>query len=402
MALVSITTKKKVGPSSCPFRNGFSVALLDKFFLVGSIAGLFGSVGLGAFVWLQRSGLLGIAPNYQSMRSLHATMQFYLFLTPFILGFFIQSAPKLFGSQKPLHPAVQLSLPGTIGAAIVLAISPGSYLASTILALCCGGLAASILPAFAAASREIQLRLGILCLIGLGSLGIGAFSDLGNPVTSLLLFWFGIVAIILATAQQFIAGVLGGSYPSTKSSTLTLILFLVTGTVLLISRGGNSLSSALALATFINFLHSTGAHRMFGRIGRDPLALAFTTAHFWALAGSALLAFGTIQTDSVLHIWGIGYAMTLTMAISLRLISWMSHTAALSDRWIMILLALWQTVPFVRGLQGLYPFPSYAVLLSFTCACFVLICWTGAICKSVFIGIRNQLELLQVVRAQNK
>lgn len=387
-------------PAACHLSRMLPAVTIDKFFLVGALAGFFGSIMLGAYVWLMRSGLLPANPHYHSLRSLHAFMQFYLFMTPFILGFLIQSAQKLCESQRPLAPAARLALPATVLAAAALLIAPETPLAPYLLAMSIWGVAACMIPLLLAAPLPILLRFGAFAVFGLTCLGAGVFFDLGQAPHALTLFWLGIVPIIFATAQQFIAGVLGGARPSSGASSIMIVLYSAAALAIVSNDGSQASSSCaafLATTTLIAFLTATRAWKIFLHL-REPIGFAFTFAHMWALGGALLLWLGPAQADSVLHVWGIGYALTLIIGVSLRLIGWITDTQPMNERTQVLLLATWQIVPLVRGLQAVLPFPRFAIWLSSACAVAVLAAWAASIATSVYGVVSEQARIKREAR----
>lgn len=396
MSVVQITKRAPDNSESCPFRRALLFSLADKFFLIGALAGLFSGIALGAYVWLMRSGIVPMHSTYQSMRSLHSFVQFYLFLTPFILGFLIQSAPKLFESRTPLLPLIRKAIPAVIISALAKCFFPESPLPSIALALSLWSAAASLLPQLLNAERQIQLRFGIFVLISLISLGFGSFIDLGAPEKSLILFWFGIISIIFGTGQQFIAGALQGSRPSSRQSLTTLLLFLAAGLALYFRRDstGDILAAGLAVLTILSFLRSTGARVLLSKAS-DPLGFAFISAHFWALVGAVTLIGGPSRADAVLHLWGLGFAASLIIAISLRITAWITNVTLLSERLTLGLLLLWQLAPFTRGLEKILSLPESLILVGAGASATVLILWVAVISFSVLAVLIKQIRAIR-------
>ena len=407
MSLVQVSKRDHTQPPvPSAIAKMLSFVLIDKFFLLGAAAGLFGSIGLGSYLWLIRSGLVEVDTSVfavRSLRELHAMMQFYLFFTPFILGFLLQSSAKLFESRIPLPRAVRLALPGTVTAAIALILWPASPLAPVIISACIWGVALAMVPHLIAAPWPIRLRFGLFAILGLLSLGIGPFTKIELPTTSLLVFWMGIVPIIFATAQQFIAGVLEGRRPTAKESLLTLLLLIVTGITLGQRDEGalqSSLSAVLALLTFLVFIYSTNATIALRRLN-NSFGAAFVFAHIWACVGALLLAAGPLQADSVLHLWGIGYAVTLIIAVSMRLIAWITEVKLLSENSTIALLTAWQIVPALRGFQTVVPYSPTLVWIGVGVGALVLAIWAGTIAISVFSMLRSQYRALCGAQARH-
>lgn len=401
MTVVKISKRAAIADATpSPIRRILTFTLVDKFFLIGAVAGLCSSLWLGAYVWLMRSGVVTIRPTYESMRGLHAFLQFYLFFTPFILGFLVQSAPKLFESQEPLPALVRFALPVVVFGALAKIFFPSELVPSLAIAGGLWSVAVSFVFPFSRAPWSARLRFGVFALVSLLSLGAGAFLDLGVPVHGVVLFWFGIVAIIFATGQQFIAGALQGVHPPPRWSLVTLALFGGTGVSLLsgwIEGATPVFSAVLAVLSFASFLYSTRARVILSR-GKEPLGFAFLSAHLWAFAGACMLARGPIAADAIIHLWGVGYAATLIIAISLRLIAWITEVALLSDRMVMAILVAWQFVPFVRGFELILALPTNLIVVATAVSAIVLFVWVGTIGYSVVGMVRRQMKVLRSAR----
>ncbi|MCO6432051.1 MAG: NnrS family protein [Deltaproteobacteria bacterium] len=403
MSLIQIS-KKDAGGGVSPLRQVLSITVIDKFFLIGAAAGLFGSLVLGIYVWFMRAGIFTVDGRYHSIRWLHAFTQFYLFMTPFILGFLIQSAPKLFETGKALPKAVHLILPVTICAAVISLLAPDMILGPVLISICCWGLALGFLPNFLSSAAIVKLRFGTPVIVGLLSLGAGVFLDLGVPINALLLFWQGIVSIILATGQQFLAGVLGGRRATPKACGSMLVLFAACAAAIVGIKNGwegfDKAAAILASLTLLTFLYSTAAWSLLTRL-KQPLALAFFYAHIWALIGAAML-WNTWNADAALHAWGIGFAFTLIIGVSLRLIEWLTDKSPLAGPAALILLSLWQFVASVRTFDSLYGFSHEVLWIGASAALIVLASWASSLATCAFPLIYKQAKILLRTTAKQR
>lgn len=395
MALVNISGHKK-GPRGS-LKRALAITVIDKYFLFGAASGLFGSLGLGLYLWLIRSGILEFDGDYRAIRGLHASMQFYLFLTPFILGFLLQSGPKLFEVHEPLPRFAYLTLPATVTGAAALIIAPSSFAGPLILSTACLTAAISLLPLYLAATPYVQWRFGGFAMCGLISLSAGAFIDPYLPANAILLFWFGIVSIILATGQQFMAGVLKAKLRSINYFRITAALYSATGLSLLLALLGfhNSwkLISGLMILTIISFLNASGGKAIFKNL-HTPLGLAFAFAFAWAFIGASLLSRGYANMDNAMHAWGIGFAFTLIIAVSTRLISWITDKQILKDRTLIVSLVLWQIATFVRVTHGIFSFPRIVIIAAGVLTTLVLVTWAAAILSGAVPFVLKDLSAL--------
>ncbi|MBX7144404.1 MAG: NnrS family protein [Oligoflexia bacterium] len=392
MALVSISKKRPQAAAfaSCPFRRMFSVVVIDKFFLLGVCAALFGSLLLGVPLWLMRSGIIQAHSAYQSTRNLHALVQIYFFLVPFILGFYIQSAPRIFETGEMLPRWVALTLPGSILAAVLFVLMPHALIPKLLLSANCFTVLAAVLLQLPKTSLEIHLRVGFFSALGLTILSCGPFWDLADSSDSLLLFWLGIVPIVLATSQQFIAGVLGGKRASPAQNAMTLVLIISSGAALLGQL--TSLFCALALGAIASFAIGTGFFSAL-KHWQEPLGLTFILSHCWAIVGILLASFST--ADAALHALALGYAVTLILGVSLRLTAWLTDTPEPSPARSITLLTLWQLFVFTRSFDGTLTLsPLMTAAASLACA-LALSAWAIALLGRVLAALRAQLAAIK-------
>lgn len=394
MALVSISKKRPDDSAinSCPFRRMFSIVVLDKFFLLGICAALLGSLALGVPLWLMRDGVIAFHPYYSWGRETHALIQFYLFLLPFILGFYIQSTPKLFETGAPMPTWVGLSLPGTFLTAVCIIALPGWLVGKLLISANCLLVLAAVLTQLGKTNLSICLRMGFLSVIGLLALATGPYWGFSSPVSSLLLMWLGIISIILATSQQFIAGVLGGKRASSLQNAITLTLFVLAALSLKMQVFLGA--ALLATATFVNFWHSTGFYAALRR-WREPFVLGFLGASLWAIVGTLLIAQSATQADAPLHALALGYAVTLILVVSLRLTSWLTNYPELGAAKTIGILSLWHFFVIGRVFDGALQFNAQLVMATSICGALALLTWAWTLLSQVLGTIRTQVRMYQ-------
>lgn len=393
--LISISSKRKLKEKHpSPFRRLFSMLLIDKFFIFGALCGCLGSVGLGVYLWLMRSGVFEISLQFIEWKEMHSKVQFYLFFVPFILGFLVQSASKLLEVETKITHWVRLSLPLVVLSAVSLFIAPEAIIFKILISMACWLTMLSIFRLMLGASWDARFRFGCFVIIGLFCLGVGPYMALGNPLNAVTLLWLGIVSIILGTAQQFIVGVIGGIRPNIKLTILYLFAFILCGFCLaLIGQGHLFFSyaaSILSLLTLLTSIYATKGWRAVFKLN-ESLPLAFVLAHLWALIGSMMLMSLPESADTVLHIWALGYATTLIIGISLRLISWVTETDPVNERALITVLLVWQMFVIARGFYLYFLFSPTVVILMSLCAAGVLTFWVVAIMQRIFFMFKSRL-----------
>lgn len=375
-----------------------SAFMADKIFVVGMVIGFVSMAIIGAVLWLGLNGQVSLPSRYFIWRAAHATLQIHFFVGLFILGFLMQAAPKLLLVSVPLSPATKFLFPVLILSFLAymgMMESVGMILASLVYL----GAALSLVPLVKKAAKEDVERVGIPCIVGTVSLGIGSWFDLSSPIMALALFWWGVVSVILGVAPQFIAGVLGGSKLELRESRIVSALFVLTGlTILNLTVIDSSLLwvafSALSVATFAAYLYFTKIFRavLQGEVFK-PFAVGFLISWVWAFVGALLAAEGAGAADATLHAWGIGFATTMIIAVSSRVIGYVTMVEVIPERLFLSVLAVWQLVPIGRSLRHIFSLPPFFSWLVVGSTVLVLGAWLTGIARAIKTMIMRKRAL---------
>lgn len=396
--LVQITKDR---PRASWIARLYSAPLVHKFFLGGALFGVLGTAWLGVHLWLMLNGQIKMnGLLYLIFKHLHALIQIEFFLGFFIVGFYLQTAPKLFEIPSPAPRWALWLLAPMIAAGICLFVFPHAHIHRYLLALSYFSTAAILFTYYLRATLINRLRLGVLSIFGLCSLGVAPFFNLTDPVVALTIFWCGILAVVFAVSQQFIIWVLGGVKLEPRQSRILLLLFFSASASALLALCEPALAdlsfmlfAILSLFTSTYFFVKTRALAISWRRLSEPLALAISLVQLWAIVGSLILLFGRQYADAVLHLWATGISITLILAVSSRVVGVIAGNIVFRSVTLIALILLWQVVVIGRGLSSLIALPTWFSWITGVCAILVFSIWCAAIFWRIAQILRRQFSL---------
>ncbi|MCB0358308.1 MAG: NnrS family protein, partial [Bdellovibrionales bacterium] len=347
--------------------------VVDKFFALGYLAGFFGILYLGIHLWMMLNGVIAVRPSYAVMKSLHAHLQVYSFLGVFICGFVFQAAPKLFEAGKTTSRWC-LVVPGLFLAGSMLHLHPTfSSLGRAVTAA--GVTLTVVLLAPALRSRAVD-PLRFIASVSLTGAFIGAFLDLTDPLAALVAIWWGWGGLILIGSQQFISGLLQGKKLRGPAGWSTAGAYTISCAALAWAYFGparwglaGDIFAISATATLLLFIATTAMSRPVATAMRSPYGMLFTLAFAWALCGSGMLCISERYTDLALHAWTLGWATTLLLPITVRIILFLAELPQPSGATMLTLVLVWQFVPLGRSVAHFFsPEMSVVVAVAATAA----------------------------------
>lgn len=380
------------------------MSVVDKYFFLGFCGGFIGSAWLGVHLWLMRNGQIIVSPHYISLRLLHAYIQFYLFLGLFILGFSLHAMPRILRTeiQTPKWGSFLFILL-VIGVFLewmypqflygpVIMFTPFFFASMFIASLC------------RLSARNDVITIGVPVTFGLFCLALGAFFDLSIPRNALYLFWFGVAPIIFGTGQQFISGFLGGQKMSISWTRIFLLAYvgsLFFAIIHEISPDYEILCTygfaGMNIAALIIYIIATNLRRATSVLNH-PLSWAFCIALFWAIIGNIFILQGGF-VDEALHMWALGWAVTLIIATSSQIVSFLANKTYYRTR-IIIALLIWQLVPLGRSLSMTFHLRGDFSLVVAAATATVFILW-GLPLALTLKDIVRRYFILQEVPSRN-
>ncbi|MCB0345170.1 MAG: hypothetical protein KDD66_08625 [Bdellovibrionales bacterium] len=366
--------------------------MVDKFFALGALFGVVGTLGYGLYLWLVFNNLLPLVGSYPELRRVHALVQIFLFFGLFVLGFVSQAGGKMLGADLRFAKIPLVLLPvyvlggiamlfGQFWGACIVSASFSCY-AIRICHVCIGG-----------CEHPLQ---AVLTVLGLSILAISPFLSLENPTSALIVMWGGYGTLLFAASGQFIDSFLGGSTLAGRAGVLFLVLHVI-GVLLLVFGSASKLKyiAVAALAVLLVYLFATSFHKWVSSFCMNPFGFAVVSGYLWATAAWAVLLVGRHASfDLTVHILATGWAATLILAISSQVIAFLTGRKYLLPRnlwW--TLLAVWQLVPLGRGAFHLFGIPSWFSLVVAASSTAVMMCWATSICRAEWTMLRLQSVL---------
>lgn len=371
--------------------------VVDKFFLTAYLAGLIGIAYLGIHLWMILNGLIPARASYLFMRQAHAEIQIFLFLGLFILGFMFQASPKLFGVPRTTSRWC-LTVPALLLLGVALRLWPIIDGADYVLLTAAMAAAAVFLsPVVGGPGMCLSDPLRGLAAISLVGAVVSPWIDIGEPVGALLVFWWAWGGFLFIGCQQFISGMLEGRKLAGRPGQFVAGLYLVSCIALAVAAWGpvrwgiaGTVFGALSLVVLLSFLWAAGAVGGLKKNWRSILGITFLLSFAWALAGSLMLLRGAVYVDLALHAWALGWATTLLVPISLRILSFLGEEPQPDARLVVSLVLLWQLVPLGRTLGHMLT-PQMAWVVGIA-ASIVYIFWGAALLPRISKILRRQFS----------
>ena len=321
---------------SCPMRNAAIGPIADKFFLLGVLSGVLGGALLGVTIWLSKLGLYQLS-NYAALRELHIVIQTYLYFGLPVLGFVLQTAPRVLQLKVQTTVAAYLLIPLLFLGLTFRLLMPTAAIGGVISAL--PFILCALFVAGAALRSKIAFRYQYASwlVFSLVSFSVFSFISLVNITKALLFFWFTLTPVSFMTGQQFIVSFLGGRRLDGKENFLLQVAFLVAALLLLWSDVSSypflwRLSGLAVCLTLSWYTLRSGLWISALRNLKSPLGFSFFASYIWAFVGGVLLVLkGMVAADGIFHLWALGWMSTLLMAISCQIITAMSGRALLKN-----------------------------------------------------------------------
>lgn len=372
--------------------------LVDKFFVFGALSVFIGGVVLGAHLWLMLNGQMPITPNYVLLRSLHALIQTYLFFGLFILGFLLQTAPKILKVHVKAHPLCLAYIPVLCLGIYLQLRFPTDIIGPALLALPFLGTLIFLVSLSRRGAPAFRENYAWWVILGLAGMSLSPFYSIEQPAHAQLFIWSGVVPVTFAAGQQFLMAFLGGRRLEARKNRVLFCLYLVALITLLFaiereSENAWRVAGSLLFAVMMLFIYWTGGANAFKKLWRDPLAFGFISGYFWALLATGTLAlFGAQMLDRSFHLLVLGWLTPLIIAVSSQVIRAIGGRFLLAPRALIILLFLWQLVPFGRGMSSLLPIPPFFSQIIVLVMSIVLGPWLIALSLSAVRIARRELK----------
>jgi len=331
------------------------IPVFHRFWGAAMLVALFIGFPFGSWIWAVLNGLVDSASFYEEFRTIHLTVQVFVFFGLYVAGFALQSGAHVLGGSPPKSEQVIWIYP-LILLGVLLRVTPvANFQIAGNVIITAGNLWLLYVMVVTAlgGNKERLIPIGSLFFIGFAVLAAAPWLDLNQPSQSFFVLWSGVFIIVLAAGQQLIANVLGAK----RFNKFQGVLFALTALASVVTMGltvfaGMNLAQVtgvlmvLAIILYISFL---GIIPALIETGFTSLVMAFVFNFFWALVVACSLIFVDPNWDFILHLLALGSITTMVIAVGARVLGFFSGKAAFSDGGLTLMVMVWQLVPLIRG-----------------------------------------------------
>lgn len=343
--------------------------IADKCFYIAALGSVFGTTYLGAQLWMSRMGAIPSPDNFAELRELHIFHQFFFLFGMAIMGFALQSAPRFLNSGKQLSPFLRMgSLIMLIFSWFSLIVVRHEQLGSILLSVPFLLVATALVGGMYRAHRVTPPLL--LLVLSLTTFACGTSLPLADPTRAVTVFWLAVGAPVLGFSQIFISNLIGGKRLTKGDFVLFMSIFFATTSVAILHTITPSLITLRLFGLFSSLLlfwYVSRTQLFNSKPIRFPsLVWAFRFGYCWALCGALRITLQPSSVDAVFHIWATGWGFSLLLALTSHITGFLSGSDGYPNR-ALILVLLWQIVPFGRGCNDIFALPQvFSIIVSLT------------------------------------
>ncbi len=359
------------------------------YFCAGILSSWLGGIWLGVRLWLTRHGILSTPVNYAELLSAHALIQIYLSLGFFLIGFCYHAVPKVLQvkinvSQRLAWSTFLLLILG----AMLITLTPREQVGRFLLMLgyCCVSI--FLVRLLLVAEKSAQLRVGLHLLVGLCVLTVGTLLNPRKPEVALTLLWSGVGAMVFGASQQFLFAFLGCEKLRERAALRSCGFHLVAASLLLSQHFKTF--GILALVQVFGFIFATKSWRLLPKI-LTSMGSSFAFSFFWMVVAAFCLMKDEPNYDAAVHALSLGMAYTVIIGTSSQILGFMNLKQILPERWLTLLILVWQLAVLGRVWSVWSPGNPWQVGLTGVASSIVLLTWGAAL-------ISSALELFQKTR----
>ncbi|MDT8318133.1 MAG: NnrS family protein [bacterium] len=333
------------------------VPVFHRFWGAAILAALFIGFPLGSWIWSVLNGIVDNAAFYGELRSVHLTVQVFVFFGLFVAGFALQSGAHVLGGSPPRSEQVIWICPLILLGVLLRCIPSADIQVAGNAVITVGNLWLLFVMVRTALGGDKTRLIPIASLFVIGFIVLAAapWLDISDAPKAFFVLWSGVFLIVLAAGQQLIANVLGAKRFSQAGGAIFIINALASvaalGLTVFTEARLSQISGILMALTLISYIFFLGIIPALIKTGFTSLVIAFVCNSLWAMVIAFSLIFADPAWDALVHILALGGITTMIIAVGARVLGFFSGRVALSEGALTLLILGWQLVPLFRGSQ---------------------------------------------------
>ena len=340
------------------------VPVFHRFWGAAILAALLIGFPLGSWVWSVLNGVVDNVRFYEELRSIHLTVQVFVFFGLFVAGFALQSGAHVLGGSPPKSEQVIWIYPLILLGVLLRCIPAANIQIAGNIIITAGNLWLLFVMLRTALGGDKTRLIPIASLFAIGFIVLAAapWLDISDAPKAFFVLWSGVFLIVLAAGQQLIASVLNAKRFNQMGGAIFAITALasvaVLGLTVFTEANLSQVAGILMALTVISYIAFLGVIPALIKTGFTSLVTALIFNFLWALIIAFSLVFADPAWDAIVHILALGSITTMIIAVAARVLGFFSGKVALSEGALTILICGWQLVPLFRGGGQLLDFRS--------------------------------------------
>lgn len=340
------------------------IPVFHRFWGAAILAALLIGFPLGSWVWSVLNGVVDNVRFYEELRSIHLTVQVFVFFGLFVAGFALQSGAHVLGGSPPKSEQVIWIYPLILSGVLLRCIPSANVQIAGNIIITAGNLwlLFVMLRTALGGDKTRLVPIASLFVVGFIVLAAAPWLDISDAPKAFFVLWSGVFLIVLAAGQQLIANVLNAKRFNQMGGAIFAITALASVTVLGITvfteANLSQVAGILMALTVISYIAFLGVIPALIKTGFTSLVTALIFNLLWALIIAFSLVFADPAWDAIVHILALGSITTMIIAVAARVLGFFSGKVALSEGALTILICGWQLVPLFRGGGQLLDFRS--------------------------------------------
>ncbi len=320
------------------------IPVFHRFWGAAMLAALLIGFPLGSWVWSVLNGVVDNVRFYEELRSIHLTVQVFVFFGLFVAGFALQSGAHVLGGSPPKSEQVIWIYPLILLGVLLRCIPAANIQIAGNIIITAGNLWLLFVMLRTALGGDKTRLIPIASLFAIGFIVLAAapWLDISDAPKAFFVLWSGVFLIVLAAGQQLIASVLNAKRFNQMGGAIFAITALasvaVLGLTVFTEANLSQVAGILMALTVISYIAFLGVIPALIKTGFTSLVIALVFNFLWALIIAFSLVFADPAWDAIVHILALGSITTMIIAVAARVLGFFSGKVALSEGALTILI----------------------------------------------------------------